>query len=55
MVEYLVHNLKVEGSRPACAQKYIPLHRRKKIPMAQKTQQKIQAHMPEFFFAICMN
>ncbi len=45
MVEYLLPNLKVEGSRPFL------LHRRK-ISVAQKTQQKIQAHMPKTFFAL---
>jgi hypothetical protein len=50
VVVYLLPNLKLEGSHPPCA----PLHRRK-IPVAQKTQQKIQAHMPKTFFALCTN
>jgi hypothetical protein len=50
MVEYLLHNLKVEGLRPACAQIYFPLHRRK-ISLALKTQQKIQAQMAKKVFA----
>ncbi len=41
MVEYLLPNLKVEGSRPTCAQ--ILFRYRRKIPVAQKTQQNIQA------------
>ncbi len=44
MVESMLHNLKVEDSRPACARIFFPLHRRK-IPAAPKTQQKIQAQM----------
>jgi hypothetical protein len=54
MVQYLVHDLKVRGLRPACAQIFLRYHHRK-ILVAQKTQQKIQAHMPEFVFAICTN
>jgi hypothetical protein len=45
VVEYLLPNLKVVGSRPPCAQILF----RRKIPVAQKTQQKIQAHMPKTF------
>jgi hypothetical protein len=40
---FLVGNVKVGSSRPPSAQKFFP------IPAAQETQQKIQAHMPEFF------
>ncbi len=54
MVEYLVHNLKVEGLRPACAQILFPLHRRK-ISVALKTLQKIQAQMEKKVFASCTN
>jgi hypothetical protein len=54
MLECLVHNLKVEGcAQPVCSNIFT-LHHRKTM-VAQKTQQKIQVHMPEFFFAICTN
>jgi hypothetical protein len=49
MIEYLLHNLKVEGSRPAFAQIFFPLHPWK-IPVALKTQQKIQAQMAKKSF-----
>jgi hypothetical protein len=50
MVEYLLPNLKVEDSRPPCAQILF-----RKIPVAQKTQQKIQAHMPKIFLLYVRN
>jgi hypothetical protein len=53
MVEYLLHNLKVEYAPTVCSNT-LPLHRRK-IPEAQRTQQKIQAQFPEFFLALCTN
>jgi hypothetical protein len=49
VVEHLVHNLKVGGSRPPCAQILF-----RQIPVAQKTQQKIQAHTCQKLFLLCV-
>jgi hypothetical protein len=42
--EYLVCNIKVGGSHPACAQVFLQNIARK-FPVALKTQQKFQAQM----------
>ncbi len=47
VVEYLLPYLKVEGSRPPCVQILLRCIAGK---FRQKTQQKIQAHMPKTFF-----
>jgi hypothetical protein len=54
VVEYLIPNLKVEGSRPPCAQ-ILFRYTAGKIPVAQKTKQKIQAHMPKTFLLYVRN
>ena len=50
VVEYLLPNLKVGGS--GLCSNTLPLYRWK-IPVAQKNQQKFQAHMLKTFFALC--
>jgi hypothetical protein len=52
LVEYLLGNLMVVGSRSTCTQVF-SVHRRK-IPVARKTHQKVQSHIAEFFFACYM-
>jgi hypothetical protein len=54
VVEYLVDNLGIGGSCPACAHNSFPEHRRK-IPVTQKILQKNQAQIAKFFFALCTN
>jgi hypothetical protein len=54
VVEHLAHNLKIRRFAPTLCSITFPLHRRK-IPVAHKSQQKIQALMAKDFLLYVRN